>query len=272
MENTACHYSQNPELEPLFQAIAHDPKYAHFVKIPERIIRCLDHFEVECDATEVKRRLLSYYLFIGVVDETIDCGRLEIGEQILHRFSDRIPCLDEETQRSAANLMTEILKRNISCEVYAATLAKLDELYRAVISERMARTMTVYIEQRRAVGSLTAEVSYLIVQPFLQKDHEDLLRFLRRVGAVGCLVDSIIDLSADARIGILSFQPTARDLLKLIGRTLCEALLISVRHPALFGVFLEAVADNLKDRFRSGKSSLLGLVSSGGKESAAGVV
>ena len=272
MESTGDHHSENPELKGLYQAIALDPKYGHFVNIPERIIRCLDHFGVACDPIEVERRLLSYYLFIGVVDETIDCGRLEIGKLILDRLSTRTPCLDEETHRSAVSLTTEILRRNISPESYSEALAKLHELYRAVVNERTAETMTVYIEQRNAVGSLTAEVSYMLIQPCLQRDHEDLLPFLKRVGAVGCLVDSIIDLPADAKVGILSFRPSARDLLELIGCTLRDALGISIRHPALLGVFLQAVGDSLRDRFRSRKSSSGGLVISRRKERAASVV
>ena len=272
MESTCSYYPEDLELERLYQAIALDPKDAHFVRITERIICCLDHFRVECDAIEVKKRLLSYYLFIGVVDETIDCGGLEIGKQILERFNTRTPCLDEKTQRSAIDLTTETLKREISREVYSETQAKLHELYRAVVRERTAATMTVYIEQRGAVGSLTAEVSYLLIQPFLERDRADLLRFLKSVGSVGCLVDSIVDLSADARNGILSFQPSARDLLKLISRTLREALVMSFRHPALLRLFMEAVADILRDRFRSAKSSSPVLVTAARKESAASVV
>jgi len=272
MESTNSYYPEDLELERLYQAIVLDPKYAHFVHIPKRIIRCLDHFTVECDAIEVKKRLLSYYLFIGVVDETIDCGGLETGKQILERFNIRTPCLDDKTQRSAIDLTTEILKRNISREVYSATQAKLHELYRAVVRERTAATMTVYIEQRGAVGSLTAEVSYLLIRPLLERAHADLLPFLKRVGSVGCLVDSIIDLPADARNGIISFQPSARDLLKLISRTLREALVISFRHPALLRLFMEAVVDILRDRFRSAKPSSRVLVSSARKESAPSVV
>jgi len=272
MESTNSYYPEDLELERLYQAIVLDPKYAHFVHIPKRIIRCLDHFTVECDAIEVKKRLLSYYLFIGVVDETIDCGGLETGKQILERFNIRTPCLDDKTQRSAIDLTTEILKRNISREVYSATQAKLHELYRAVVRERTAATMTVYIEQRGAVGSLTAEVSYLLIQPFLERDRADLLRFLKSVGSVGCLVDSIVDLSADSRNGILSFRPGARDLLRLISRTLREAFVISFRHPALLGLFMEGIGDILRDRFRSAKPSSRVLVSSARKESAPSVV
>jgi hypothetical protein len=272
MESTNSYYQEDLELERLYQAIVLEPKYAHFVRIPERIIRCLDHFTVKCDPIEVKKRLLSYYIFIGVVDETIDYGGLETGKQILERFNIRTPCLDEKTQRSAVELTTEILKRNISRDVYQATRAKLHELYRAVVRERTAETMTVYIEQRSAVGSLTAEVSYLLIQPFLERSHADILRFLKSVGSVGCLVDSIVDLSADAKNGILSFQPSARDLLKLISRTLREALVISLRHPALLGLFMKAVVDILRDRFRSAKPSSRVLVGAARKESAASVV
>ena len=62
-----------PTLE-LWETIARDPRYAHFINIPERIIHCLDHFGINYDRVEVTRRLRAYYLFIGVVDEVRGAG------------------------------------------------------------------------------------------------------------------------------------------------------------------------------------------------------
>jgi hypothetical protein len=235
-----------------YRAVAGDPRYAHFMNIPERIIRCLDYFHLACNRVEVSQRLRAYYLFIGVVDDRIDRGELEIGKDILERFNDRVPCSDDRTRASRVSLVTEVLKQNISADVYPAVVAKLHELYPAVVAERKAETITAYIEQRKVVGRLTAEVSYVLIRSFLEGDGRDFRRLLERVGAVGCLVDSVIDLRADTRLGLVSFTPTVGDFLKLLASTLREGLSVSMKHPALLGVFLEAVGDNVRDRFRAG--------------------
>ena len=43
-----------------YQAIARDPRYAHFMNLPERIIRCLDYFGITCNRIEVRQRLRAY--------------------------------------------------------------------------------------------------------------------------------------------------------------------------------------------------------------------
>src|SRR5438105_13756246 len=152
----------------VWKIIARDSRYAHFINIPERIIRCLDHFDIECDQEEVRRTLRAYYLFIGVVDDAIDSGEIEMGEHILACFYDRDRSFDQRTWRVRVTI--DVLKQNISDEIYPAALAKLDGLYRAVIAEREATTIGAYIEQRRVVGSLTAELSYLLIRPFLKRE------------------------------------------------------------------------------------------------------
>src|SRR2546425_11209382 len=156
-----------PTLE-VWETIARDPRYAHFINIPERIIRCLDHFDVECKKEEVRRILRAYYLFIGVVDDAIDSGEIEMGEHILACFYDRVRSFDRQT--SHVRVAIDLLKRSINGEIYPAALAKLDELYRAVVAERKATTIKAYVKQRRLVGSLTAELSYLLIRPFLKRE------------------------------------------------------------------------------------------------------
>src|SRR5438552_15688241 len=92
------------DLDLAYQAIARDPRYAHFINIPERIIRCLDYFHLACNRIEVSQRLRAYYLFIGVVDDKIDRGTLEIGKDILERFNDRVPWSDDSTRASPVSL------------------------------------------------------------------------------------------------------------------------------------------------------------------------
>ncbi len=251
------------DLDLAYQAIARDPRYAHFINIPERIIRCLDYFHLAANRIEVRQSLRAYYLFIGVVDDAIDSGKLEIGRDILDRFQHRVPCSDDRTRASSISLVTEVLKRNISDAVYPEVVSKLRELYLAVAAERKAEKITAYIEQRKAVGRLTAELSYVLIRSFLEGDSRDFRSFLERVGAVGCLVDSVIDLRADTRLGLVSFNPTISDFLKLLTSTLREGLSVSLKHPALLGVFLEAVSDNVRDRFRTARSATRFVTASG---------
>ena len=231
----------------LYQTISQDSRYRHYVRIPARICRCLDYFKVASSRKAVRERLHAYYLFIGVVDDAIDSSQLEAGREILEQLDNRKPFFNEATTPSHARLVTEVFKCHISLEVYPAILAKLEALYAAVVSERKSRTMRAYIEQRKAIGCLTAEVSYLLIQPLLMSEHKDLSRFLQKVGAVGCLVDSVIDLRADHRLGLLGFRPTLEDHLELTGQMLHEGLKILLKHTRLLGLFLEAISDNLLD-------------------------
>lgn len=252
--NLAFRYIQT-DIEWLYQAISQDARYGHYARIPERICRCLDYFNVSSSRSAVKERLHSYYLFIGVVDDVIDSSQPEAGRQILKQLDDRTPVFNEEIKQSRAQLVTEILKCNISLEIYPMVLVKLEELYRAVTGERKSKNMRAYIEQRRAIGRLTAEVSYLLIRPLLKSEHKGLCAFLQKVGEVGCLVDSVIDLRADDRVGLLSFRPTLKDYLKLTGQMLHEGLRILLKHPRLLGLFLESVSDDLLDQFRARRAS-----------------
>jgi hypothetical protein len=239
------------DIEWLYQAISLDSRYGHYVRIPERICRCLDYFNVSSSRRAVKERLHSYYLFIGVVDDVIDSSQPEAGGEFLKQLDNRIPFFNEETKQSRAKLVTEILKCHISHDIYPMVLANLEELYRAVMRERKSKTMRAYIEQRKAIGCLTAEVSYLLIRPLLRSEHKDLCVFLQKVGEVGCLIDSVIDLREDDRVGLLSFRPTLKDYLKLMGQMLREGLRILLKHPRLLGLFLESISDDLFDQFRA---------------------
>lgn len=230
-----------------YQAIAHDVRYGHYVRIPARICRCLDYFAVAADRQAIRARLHAYYLFIGVVDDVLDASRLEAGREILARFADRLPTFNEETEHAGVNLVTEVFKAHIAREIYAPVLLKLEELYRAVVRERTAQTMHTFIAQRRAVGRLTAELSYLLISPLLAGEHAGLCRFFQQVGELGCLIDSVIDLRADARTGLLGFRPTRREHLQLAGQVLREGSSVLRQHPRLAGLFLTAVCDDLLD-------------------------
>jgi hypothetical protein len=240
--------SMGPDIEWLYQTISQEARYRHYVRIPERICRCLDYFDVPSNRGAVKTRLHSYYLFIGVADDAIDSSRIEAGREILKQLEERTLIFNEETKQSRIKLVTEILKCHISLEIYPSVLVKLEELYQAVVRERQSSTMKAYIEQRRVIGCLTAEISYLLIRPLLKSAHEDLYRFLKNIGEVGCLIDSVIDLRSDERLGLLSFRPTLKDHLALTGQMLHEALKAILRHPRLLGLFLEAISDDLFDR------------------------
>jgi hypothetical protein len=211
----------------------------------------LDYFKVASLRAAVMQRLRAYYLFIGVVDDLIDSTQIEAGREILRRLGQRTQTFDTETLQSPPGLVTEILKTHISAHHYADVLAKFEKLYQVVVGERSAETVANFMEKRKAVGRLTAELSYLLIKPLLQRDREDLCRFLMEVGEVGCLIDSVIDLSADGEQSLLGFTPTLKDRLNIIAEVLRKGTKLSWAHPRLIVLFIEAVGDNLLDRLRS---------------------
>lgn len=238
------------DVQRLYRSVSQDSRYGHYVRIPGRICRCLDYFRVSSSRRAVRERLHSYYLFIGVVDDAIDSSQPEVGRKILEQLDNRTPFFNEETKQSHAQLVTEVFKCHISLEMYPTILAKLEELYQAVVSERKSRTMRAYIEQRKVIGCLTAEVSYLLIRPLLASEHKDLCHFLQKVGEVGCLIDSAIDLRADHRLGLLGFRPTPVDYLQLMSQMLHDGLTILLKHARLLGLFLEAISDDVLDLLR----------------------
>lgn len=243
------------EVGHIYQAIASDPKYKHFVRIPDRIIRCIDYFDIACDHLVTRARLQAYYLFIGVVDDAIDSGQIGTGRLVLDYLSTPLPLFDEAVRRSRVRLITEILKGQASDETYPVMVAKLQDLYEEVVRERAATSIDSYIEHRKSVGALTAELSYVLVRPALlpeRGDHEALCRFMKEVGAIGCLVDSLIDLRADRRLGLLGFKSRISDYARLTVDILRDGLRVSLKHPGLGGLFLQAIGDNVQDRFRAG--------------------
>lgn len=238
------------ELEQRYQAISQDPRYGHYARIPARICRCLDYFNVVADRRAIHDRLSCYYLFIGVADEAIDSIGLEVGCEILERLAQPTPCCSEETLLYRARLVTAVLKHHLSAEIHPAALVRFDELYQAVVRERNSRIMSAYIEARKTIGRLTAHLSYLLITPLLNGEYPQLCRFIENVGEVGCLMDSVIDLRSDLRRGLLGFRPTAWAYLKLTGQMLHEGLKILLQHPRLLGLFLEAVRDTWLDQLR----------------------
>jgi hypothetical protein len=239
------------DIRGLYQDLANDPKYQHFARIPDRIIQCIDYFGVGCAREVTRARLQAYYLFIGVVDDAIDSGRIDTGRLVLGCLSKAVPVFDEASQRSSVRLITEILKSHLCAETYLPMIDGLRELYNEVVSEPGATSIESYIEQRKSVGRLTAELSFVLIRPALSGEHERLLQFMKQVGAIGCLVDSLIDLSSDRRLGLLGFKPAIMDYAKLSRSILSDGLRVSLKHPGLFGLFLRAIVDNVGDRFRA---------------------
>lgn len=239
------------DVQTAYRDLAGLPKYRHFVRIPDRIIKCIDYFGIACDQASARTRLQAYYLFIGVVDEAIDSGRIDAGELILDCLGTPAPVFGEAARRSSVSLIIEVLKCNIRENVYPLMLKKLKTLYREVVDERGATSIDSYIEHRKTVGSLTAELSYVLIQPDLNVEHEALLEFMKQVGAIGCLVDSLIDLNVDRRLGLLGFRPGPSDYAKLIACIARDGMRVSLKHPRLCGLFLRAIVDNVRDRFRA---------------------
>lgn len=229
-----------------FDRLAGQPQYRHFVRIPGRIMRCLDYFEVPADRLAAEQTLLNYYLFIGVVDQAIDSGDAMTATIVFNCWTrPGVEC----SETSDVVFMTERLKSYSDDALHPLLLEKLSDLYARVAEERLAASVESYIESRKHVGRLTAGISYLLIRPMLSGEQTGLREFMEQVGAIGCLVDSVIDVRADRERGLLNFEPTLLSQLKLILSTLSEGRPAALAHPRLSGLFLQAIADIVRDRF-----------------------
>jgi hypothetical protein len=74
---------------------------------------------------------------------------------------------------------------------------------------------------------------------------------MEEIGAVGCLVDSVIDIGVDHRLGLLNFDLTAVNYGKLYFSTGIAGMRVLVKAPSLVFLLAEAILDNVKDRGRS---------------------
>jgi hypothetical protein len=236
-----------------FDRIARQPRYRHFARIPARILRCLDYFQVRGDRIAAARVLGAYYIFIGVVDKAIDSSEPRAAAMVFEQLAGQLPISGSEVA-----IATEHLKRQLDNETGATLRTQLGLLYETVCREPLAVSIEEYVEVRKAVGRLTADLSYFLIRPLLDDEHQALRAFMQRVGAVGCLVDSVIDLRADQRRGLVGFTPGNRGYLKLWLTTLREGLSIGLRHPRLAGLFTYAILDSVRDRFISASDSMNG--------------
>jgi hypothetical protein len=239
------------EIEPLYQAIARESRYFQFAGIADRIIRCLEQCGLQCDQKTVTECLQAYYLFIGVADDELEQSQVELGEKILDRLAHPVPSFELDTTTSRAQFMTEILKRHISLTNHSQVLLKFRRLHRISVKERNVRTMSAHIQQRKLVGRLTAELSFLLIRDHLSGDSSQAGELMKDIGAVGCLVDSVIDAGADKRAGLMSFRPTFFDTVSLVTQTLVLGMKVVLKHPRLLSLFGEAMRDNFHDRRRS---------------------
>ena len=242
--NTVCQIA--PNALATYDQILGAARYRHFARIPGRIVRCLNYFKVGGDHAAAARILGAYYLFIAVVDDAIDSGELQTAAKVFEHLA---MCKQADpSDLSEVAVMTENLKRQLDYKVDSTIRNELAFLYETVRQERLAGSIEAYLEVRKAVGRLTADLSYVLIKSSLDHDYQTLRTFMRRVGAVGCLVDSVIDLRSDERQGLLNFRPTVRDRVKLTLITLGEGLSIGLDHPGLAGLFAMSILDNLRDR------------------------
>jgi hypothetical protein len=241
----------NPELWRRYQTIVDNSCYRHFTRIPERIVRFLDSFHVEFDREAVHERLLSHYLFIAVVDDAIDSGEADVAQNVFERFSGVGCGLNEISRRSDIAIVTEILKSHVEGDKRLPILRSFQRAHREVIRERAARSVGTYISHRKALGRATARQSYLLIRSALREPNHKLCRLMEEIGAVGCLVDSVIDVREDKRSGLLNFDLTVVNYATLCFSTAVAGLRVLAKKPSLILLLVEAVLDNVRDRDRA---------------------
>jgi len=240
----------NPELWRRYQKIVDNPRYSHFTRIPERIVCFLDSFHVEFDRDAVHERLLSHYLFIALVDDAIDSGETDAAQNVFDRLNGVACGLNETSRPSDVAVVTEILKCHVDEDQRLAILRSLQRAHREVIGERVAMSVGAYISHREALGRATARQSYLLIHSALHEPDHKLCRLMEEIGAVGCLVDSLIDIGEDRRSGLLNFDLTAVNYAILCFRTAVAGLRVLAKKPSLIFLLAEAIVDNIRDRGR----------------------
>jgi hypothetical protein len=240
------------EVENAFGAIAAQQRYSHHLRMPVRICRSLDAFGLSYEPTCTRLKLTVFYLFAGVVDDWLDERWTERGPLLLARLAEPLPCFDRQVVDSAPLLATEFLKACIAPENYLAVLSGLHELYREVVREYQATDPADYFKARQATGRLTADVSYLLVADELHpaQTRDKVRPFMNEVGAVGNLVDSLVDLPGDQRRGLLGFRSRATDWARLLVECLARGMWLLARHPRLVGLYAAAVHDTWQDATR----------------------
>ena len=241
----------NRELLRRYRRIAENSRYRHFTRIPGRIVRFLDTFHIEFDRDAVHERLLAHYLFIALVDDAIDSGQAEVAQNIFDRLS-QVGCdVNEIPGASDVVIVTEMLKSYIEEPRRVPMLRTLQCANREVIRERAAESVRAYIRHRKLLGRATAKQSYLLIQSALIEPHQNLCRLMEEIGAVGCLVDSVIDIGEDHRSGLLNFDLTAVNYGKLFFSTGVAGMRVLIKMPSLIFLLAEGVLDNVRDRGRS---------------------
>jgi len=222
------------------------PCFGHYVRIPDRICSSLDFFDRTYDRKAVYEILKSFYLFIGIVDHAMDTISISIASDVFQQLKQPASFTETVPHR----LATEFLKSQINAEVYDIVLDRFSKLCEAVFHERCSRTISEYIQQRRKIGNLTAEISYLLITPFLNEGHSEVRNFFCKVGKVGCLVDSLIDLRSDYKRGLVNFKPKLFCYYKLTIDATRIGFPLLVRYPKLVSIFYEAIMDTFNDVHR----------------------
>jgi hypothetical protein len=227
-------------------SISAHPCFQHYIRIPERICSSLDFFQSNYDRATVLEILKSFYLFIGIVDHSMDTISISVASDVLHQLKQPIS-YSEATLQVPHRLATELLKRQIRSETYNLVLARFSDLCDSVFNERCSKTISDYIQHRKRIGYLTAEISYLLIVPFLNERDPEILKFFCKVGEVGCLVDSLIDLRSDYKRGLIIFRPNLSSYLKVTIQAAAIGVPLIWRYPRLIHIFYEAVVDNCRD-------------------------
>ena len=101
-------------------------------------------------------------------------------------------------------VVTEIPESHVESDKRLPILRSLQRAPREIIRERAAPPVGTYIGHRKAVGRATARQSYLLIRSALREPNHKLSRLMEEIGAVGCLVDSVIDVREDQRSGLLT--------------------------------------------------------------------
>lgn len=241
--------TQKSQAQKNISLLLQDEKYAPYLKIADKVPHFLDYFQMDYDKQGVKTSLSLYFLWLKCIDEELDTGDEHIGEQVKQNLLNSQPNITEEIIASTPLLLSEVLKVQTTPATYHHLLENLHELYDSTLSEKTAPSMSQYIYQRKKSGILTAQGAFIMMEPHLLTHNHKFVSFFQQLGALGNIVDSVVDLRNDIHSQTYSFHVTFLDVVQLYTQTSKDAIKVILQHPRLVKQFSKSAVNVLKNSF-----------------------
>jgi hypothetical protein len=204
------------------------PKFTLYLNVPIHITRYLDHFSISYPPQQIAGVLGTYFLWLKLADDEID-EHLKTGEDIFRRLSSG-PDESFNNNEPGLDMLTDILYY-ASKPSSTAFLEEFSVCRRYAVLETEAVNIRDLAQIRTMEGEMLSLATLSLIEPYIQYGDHSIYDFLPRVGRLGMLLDSMIDLREDSAAGELKFQPGMLDMAYLAMQFMKGTLQIQVHYP-----------------------------------------